>query len=63
MSLTVSVTESNNTVEVTPTSNKITVTETSPTISVATPFSKVGAAQNVFNKMSDGTNTAEAENA
>ena len=63
MSLTVSVTESNNTVEVTPTSNKITVTETTPTITVATPFSKVGAAQNVFNKMSDGTNTAEAETA
>ena len=63
MSNTVSVTESNNAVTVTPSSNKITVTETSPTISVATPFSKVGAAQNVFNKMSDGSNVAEADNA
>ena len=62
MSLTVSVTESNNTVEVTPTSNKITVTETTPTISVATPFSKVGSSQNVFNRMSDGSNVAEADN-
>jgi hypothetical protein len=63
MSNIVSVTESNNTVTVTPSSNKITVTETTPTISVATPFSKVGAAQNVFNKMSDGSNVAEADNA
>ena len=62
MSLTVSVTESNNTGEVTPTSNKITVTETTPTISVATPFSKVGSSQNVFNRMSDGSNVAEADN-
>lgn len=63
MSLTVSVTESNNTVEVTPTSNKITVTQSTPTISVATPFSKVGSSQNVFNKMSDGSNVAEADSA
>ena len=63
MSNTVSVTESHNAVTVTPSSNKITVTETTPTISVATPFSKVGAAQNVFNKMSDGSNVAEADTA
>ena len=61
MSNTVSVTESNNAVTVTPSSNKITVTETTPTISVATPFSKVGSSQNVFNKMSDGSNVAEAD--
>ena len=63
MSNTVSVTESNNTVEVAPTSNKITVTQSIPTVSVSTPFSKVGSSQMVFNKLSDGSNIAEADSA
>ena len=63
MSNIVTVTEANNTVTVTPSSNKVTVTQSTPTITLSTPFSKVGAAQNVFTRLTDGSNVAEADNA
>jgi len=63
MSNIVTVTEANNAVTVTPSSNKVTVTQSTPTITLSTPFSKVGAAQNVFNRLTDGSNVAEADNA
>ena len=63
MSNIVTVTEANNTVTVTPSSNKVTVTQSTPTITLSTPFSKVGAEQNVFTSLTDGSNVAEADNA
>jgi len=63
MSNIVTVTEANNAVTVTPSSNKVTVTQSTPTITLSTPFSKVGAAQNVFTRLTDGSNVAEADNA
>ena len=62
MSNIVTVTEANNDVTVTPSSNKVTVTQSTPTITLSTPFSKVGAAQNVFTRLTDGSNVAEADN-
>ena len=62
MSNIVTVTEANNAVTVTPSSNKVTVTQSTPTITLSTPFSKVGAAQNVFTRLTDGSNVAEADN-
>ena len=63
MSNIVTVTEANNTVTVTPSSNKVTVTQSTPTITLSTPFSKVGSGQNVFTRLTDGSNVAEADNA
>jgi len=62
MSNIVTVTEANNAVTVTPSSNKVTVTQSTPTITLSTPFSKVGSAQNVFTRLTDGSNVAEADN-
>ena len=63
MSNIVTVTEANNAVTVTPSSNKVTVTQSTPTITLSTPFSKVGSGQNVFTRLTDGSNVAEADNA